>query len=169
MKKIGVLLLSVFSFSLMAFAAEPKFGYVDLQKAIQSTSIGKKAKAELEGEFNKRKKDIEAKQAEIKKMGEELEKKKAVLSEEAMQKKQAELQEEMMKYQEMVGKNQLEIQKKERDLTSPILEKMKNILDKVAKADGYSVIFEKNEQSILWIKPEFNLTEKLVQEFEKVK
>jgi len=152
-----------------AMAAEAKFGYVDLQKAIQSTSAGKKAKTELETEFNKRKKDIEAKQTDIKKMGEDLEKKKGVLSEEAMQKKQAEIQEEMMKYQELVGKNQVEIQKKERDLTGPILEKMKTILDKVAKSDGYSVIFEKNEQSVLWIKAEFNLTDKLVQEFEKAK
>lgn len=152
-----------------ASAAEIKLGYVDLQKAIQSTSAGKKAKSELETEYNKRKKDIEAKQADIKKMGEDLEKKKGVLSDEAMQKKQAEIQEEMMKYQELVGKNQIEIQKKQADLTGPILEKMKTILDKIAKADGYSVIFEKNEQSILWIKSEYNITDRLVQEFEKSK
>ncbi len=75
----------------------------------------------------------------------------------------------MMKYQELVGKNQVEIQKKQNDLTAPILEKMKNILDKVAKAEGYAVILEKNEQSVLWIKAEFNITDKLVQEFEKTK
>lgn len=169
MKKILIIAGAILSFGLKSIAAEAKFGYVDLQKAIQSTNVGKKAKTELEAEFNKRKKDIETKQADIKKMGEDLEKKKGVLSDEAMQKKQAEIQEEMMKYQELVGKNQLEIQKKERDLTGPILEKMKTILDKVAKADGYSVIFEKNEQSILWIKSEFNITDKLVQEFEKTK
>lgn len=150
-------------------AADTKFGYVDLQKAIQSTTTGKKAKAELEAEFNKRKKDMEAKQADIKKMNEDLEKKKGVLSDEAMQKKQAEIQEEMMKLQELYGKNQMEIQKKQNELTNPILEKMKNVLDKIAKNDGYSVIFEKNEQSVLWIKSEYNLTDKLVQEFEKTK
>lgn len=154
---------------MMVHASEAKFGYVDLQKAIQSTSVGKKAKSELEAEFNKRKKDIESRQADIKKMGEDLEKKKGVLSDEAMQKKQAEIQEEMMKYQELVGKNQMEIQKKERDLTNPILEKMRDVLDKIAKADGYSVIFEKNEQNVLWIKSEYNLTDKLVKEFEKTK
>ncbi len=170
MKKMGLVLISLMiSAGLNTFAADTKFAYVDLQKAIQSTSAGKKAKAELEAEFNKRKKDIEAKQTDIKKMGEDLEKKKGVLSDEAMQKKQAEIQEEMMKYQELVGKNQVEIQKKQNDLTSPILEKMKNILDKVAKAEGYAVIFEKNEQSVLWIKAEFNITDKLVQEFEKTK
>lgn len=170
MKKMGLVLMSfMISAGLNTFGADTKFAYVDLQKAIQSTNAGKKAKAELESEFNKRKKDIEAKQTDIKKMGEDLEKKKGVLSDEAMQKKQAEIQEEMMKYQELVGKNQVEIQKKQNDLTAPILEKMKNILDKVAKAEGYAVIFEKNEQSVLWIKAEFNITDKLVQEFEKTK
>ncbi len=171
MKKMGMMLVGfMVSLGLNAgAAADAKFAYVDLQKAIQSTTAGKKAKTELEAEFNKRKKDIEAKQADIKKMGEDLEKKKGVLSDEALQKKQAEIQEEMMRYQELVGKNQVEIQKKERDLTAPILDKMKNILDKVAKTEGYSVIFEKNEQSVLWIKAEYNLTDKLVQEFEKTK
>lgn len=170
MKKMGLVLMSLMiASSLNIFAADTKFAYVDLQKAIQSTTAGKKAKAELEAEFNKRKKDIEAKQADIKKMGEDLEKKKGVLSDEAMQKKQAEIQEEMMKYQELVGKNQVEIQKKQNDLTAPILEKMKNILDKVAKAEGYTVVLEKNEQSVLWIKAEYNITDKLVQEFEKTK
>lgn len=153
----------------VAAQAEVKIGYIDLQKAIQSTSAGKKAKTELESEFNKRKKDIETKEADIKKMTEDLEKKKAVLSEEAMQKKQVEVQEEMMKYRELVGKNQVEIQKKERDLTSPILEKMRTIIDKMAKNDSYTVILEKNEQSVLWVKGEIDITEKVVSEFEKQK
>ncbi len=170
MKKIGMLFVGLFLVAgIAAHAADTKFGYVDLQKAIQSTTAGKKAKAELEADFNKRKKDMEAKQADIKKMNEDLEKKKGVLSDEAMQKKQAEIQEEMMKLQELYGKNQMEIQKKQNELTNPILEKMKNVLDKISKNDGYSVIFEKNEQSVLWIKAEYNLTDKLVQEFEKTK
>jgi outer membrane protein len=162
---IGLLVMG----SLAAQSAEIKIGYIDLQKAIQTTSAGKKAKAELESEFNKRKKDIEGKESDIKKMTEDMEKKKAVLSEEAMQKKQMEVQEEMMKYRELVGKNQVEIQKKERDLTAPILEKMRTIIDKMAKNDSYTVILEKNEQSVLWVKGDIDITEKVVAEFEKQK
>lgn len=169
MRVFSMVTAGVFGLAMSAQAIESKFGYVDLQKAIQSTALGKKAKTELEGEFNKRKKEIEAKQADIKKMGEDLEKKKAVLSEDSLHKKQSEIQEEMLKYQEMVGKNQMEIQKKQQDLTAPILEKMRLTLDKMAKTEGYSMIFEKNEQSVLWVKAEFDLTEKLVQEFEKTK
>lgn len=148
--------------------AEAKIGIVDMQKAIQSTGVGKKAKAELEGEFNKKKMELEKKESDLKKMGEDLEKKKSVLSEEALGKKQAEFQEEMLKYREVVGKSQVEIQKKERELTAPILEKMKKVIAKLAKDKGYSVILE-NSPMVLYSTPESDLTGEVIKAFEKEK
>src|ERR1700687_4885209 len=128
MKKQMMTLASVILAASLSHAAESKIGYVDMQKAIQATDAGKKAKTELEGEFNKKKKELEKKEADLKKMGEDLERKKAVLSEEVLGKKQAEFQEEMMKYRETVGKSQEEIRKKEQELTQPILDKMKTVI-----------------------------------------
>jgi outer membrane protein len=154
----------------MNFAqAETRVGYIDMQKAIQSTSTGKKAKSELEGEFNKKKKELEKKEADLKKMGEDLEKKKTVLSEEVLNKKQSEFQEEMMKYRELVGKSQLDIQKKERDLTSPILDKMKSIITKVAKDKKFSMILEKTEQNVLFAEADVDITDDVVKAYEKEK
>lgn len=150
-------------------AAEVKIGYVDLQKAIQETSAGKKAKAELEKDFNKRKKDLEKMEADLKKMGEDLEKKAMVLSDDIRGKKQAEFQQEMMKYREAVSKNQLEIQKKERDLTLPIIKKLREVIEDIAKKDGYTMVLEKAEQSVLWAKQEADLTDDVVKAFEKKK
>jgi outer membrane protein len=166
MKKVIVLLGSLLIAS--AGHAETKIGLVDMQKAIQSTSAGKKAKSELEGEFNKKKKELEGKEAELKKIGEDLEKKKSVMSEEALGKKQAEFQEEMLKYRDVVGKSQVEIQKKERDLTAPILDKMKKVIAKLAKEKGYSVIMESN-QTVLFSTPDGDLTDDVVKAFEKEK
>jgi outer membrane protein len=148
--------------------ADTKIGFVDMQKAIQATAAGKKAKTELEGDFNKKKKDLEKKEADLKKMGEDLEKKKSVMSEEALGKKQAEFQEEMMKYRDVVGKSQVEIQKKERELTAPILEKMKKAIAKLAKDKGYSLILE-NSQMVLFATSESDLTDEVVKAFEKEK
>lgn len=148
--------------------AEFKVGYVDMQKAIQSTTAGKKAKTELEGEFNKKKKELEKKEADLKKMGEDLEKKKSVLSEEALGKKQAEFQDEMLKYRDVVGKSQVEIQKKERELTAPILEKMKKVIAKLAKDKSYGLVIE-NSQMVLYATPEADLTEEVIKAFEKEK
>lgn len=166
MKKL-IVALSVLAAAGIA-KADTKIGTVDMQKAIQTTSAGKKAKTELEGEFNKKKKDLEKKEADLKKMGEDLEKKKSVLSEEALGKKQAEFQEEMLKYRDVVGKSQMEIQKKERELTAPILEKMKKVIAKLAKDKGYSMVIE-NTQMILYTDGTGDLTNDVVTAFEKEK
>ena len=47
------LVLALFGFSSIASAT--KIGVIDMQKAIQETAQGKKAKKELEDEFNKMK------------------------------------------------------------------------------------------------------------------
>lgn len=167
MKK-SLLVLSLLITASMAQAADAKVGFVDMQKAIQTTSAGKKAKAELEGEFNKKKKELEKKEADLKKMGEDLEKKKSVLSEEALGKKQAEFQAEMMNYREIVGKSQLDIQKKERDLTAPILEKMRKVIANLAKEKGYTMVIE-NSQMVLYATPDADMTEEVIKAYEKQK
>lgn len=166
MKKMLIVLSMLLTASLAL--AEAKVGFVDMQKAIQSTTAGKKAKTELETEFNKKKKELEKKEADLKKMGEDLEKKKSVLSEEALGKKQAEFQEEMLKYRDVVGKSQIEIQKKERELTAPILDKMKKVISKLAKEKGYTMVIE-NSQMVLYATAEADLTEEVIKAFEKEK
>ena len=101
-------------------------------------------------------------------MGEDLEKKRSVLSEEVLGKKQAEMQEEMMKYRESLNKNQMEIQKKEQDLTRPILEKMRKVISEAAKAGGYTVVLE-NSAVVLFAEPTSDLTDQVIKAFEKAK
>lgn len=148
-------------------SAEIKIGYIDMQKAIQDTSTGKKAKVELEGEFNKKKKDLEKKEADLKKMNDDLEKKSMVLTDDVKAQRQQELQAEMMKYRELVARSQQDIQKRERDLTVPIVEKLRSILDGIAKKESYTVVLEKSENSVMWADKQIDLTERIVKDYEK--
>ncbi len=149
--------------------AQSKVGYVDVQKAIQATAAGKKAKDVLDVEYGKRKKDLDKKKADIEKMGQDLDKKKTVLSEEVMNKKQMELQEEMMRFQKVVAENQLEIQKKEKELVEPIIQKMKKTIEKVAQEKGYSLVIEKGAQNVLFAQKDADLTDDVIKAFEKEK
>lgn len=150
-------------------AEEMKMGFIDMQKAIQETAAGKKAKKDLEDEFNKKKKELEKKEADLKKMNDDLEKKSLVLTDEVKQKKAQELQAEMIKYREVVAKSQMEIQKKERDLTAPIVTKLREIVDDIAKKEGYTMVLEKSEQSVLWAKKDLDLTDRVIKEADKKK
>lgn len=172
MKRLTTVIMMIFcAFSLSAMAADApaptKMGYVDLQKAIQETSTGKKAKKDLETEFNKKKKELEKKEADLKKMSEDFEKKSMVLSDELKMQKQGELQQEMLKYRELVGKSQMEIQKRERELTMPIVEKLHSIISDIAKKEGYAFVLEKNEQSVLYADKSLDLTDRILKEYEK--
>ncbi|HMN67934.1 MAG TPA: OmpH family outer membrane protein [Bdellovibrionales bacterium] len=155
--------------SLPAFAADIKIGYIDMQKAIQETAAGKKAKKELEDEFNKKKKDLEKKEADIKKMHEDFEKRSMAMNEEARSKKQSEIRMEMGKYQESAGKAQMDIQKRERDLTKPIVDKLRKIIDDMAKKEEFTVILEKAENSVMWAKKEIDLTERVIKAYDSGK
>ena|SRR5690606_30466510 len=149
--------------------ADVKIGYVDMQKAIQSTKAGKQAKKSLEAEFEKRKKSLQKKEGELKKMGEELEKKAMVLSDDVRAKKQKEFQENMMEFQQTVQKNQQEIQQQERKLTEPILKKLQTVIEDMAKKDKYTVILEKRENGVLWAQKDLDITEQVVKAFESKK
>jgi outer membrane protein len=153
----------------MAEAESVKIGYIDMQKAIQTTEAGKKAKKELESEFNAKKKELQEKEKDLKKLSEDLEKKSMVLSDEVKQKKQLEFQEEMIKYRDLVGKSQLAIQERERNLTQPILEKLRSIIGDIGEKEAYTVILEKAENSVLWAKKKIDLTDRVVGEFNKKK
>ena len=166
-------LVAMFAFgSGVAFAAptvasDVRIGTVDMQKALQSVEEGKKARGKLETAFNSKKKELQKEEASIKKMHDELQKQSLVMNEKARAKKQAELQQRILKFQERTAKSQMEIQKKERDLTAPILSRLRDVISKVAKEKKYTVVLEKNENSVLYSLPKDDLTAEVVKRYNK--
>ena len=159
--------LSVGLFSNAAVAAEFKVGVVDMQKAIQTSSAGKKAKKEVEGDFEKKKKDLKKKEDDLKKRVEEFEKKQAVLSDKVRQEQQVDLQKDMMQFREEVSKSQVTIQQRERELTKPILEKLQKVILEIAKEKDFSIVLEKAEQSVMFAKTELDITDEVIKRADK--
>jgi outer membrane protein len=149
-------------------AEEQKIGTVDMQRALQSVEAGKKAKSQLEKEFNAKKKEVQTEEAAIRKMGEELEKQSLVMNEEAKNKKRGELQQRIMKLQEGTQRSQAELQQRERDLTKPIIDKLRDIISDIAKSKGYSVILERNENTVLFSQDKDDLTQLVIDSFNKL-
>jgi len=150
-------------------SADVKIGTVDMQKALQTVDAGKKARSELEKEFNKKKAELQKEEASIKKMHDEFQKQRSVLSDQASAKKQAEIQQRIMKFQEETGKSQMEIQSKEQQLTEPIVVKLKEILEGLAKSKGYTVVLEKSGNTVLYSPDTDDLTGELISAYNKKK
>jgi len=149
----------------MAAAEDFRIGVVDMQKALQTIEAGKSAKAQLEKEFNERKKTLQSEEASIRKLTEEFKKQSMVLSDEAKAKKQQELQERIMKYQEMTARSQQEIQGKEQQLTEPLIRKLKDLIGEIAKKKNYNVVLEKNENTVLYFEDKDEITGEVIKMF----
>ncbi len=150
-----------------AHAEELKIGTVNMQKALQSVDAGKKAKAQLEKEFNAKKKDLQNEEANLRKITEDFKKQQMVMNDDARAKKQGEIQERIMKYQEATQKSQMEIQQKEHELTEPILNKLRGVITELAKNKGYSIVLERNENMVLYSPEKDDLTEDVITAYNK--
>lgn len=164
--RIAVLAITFF-LSLSAFA-QVKMGFVDLQKAVQSTTAGKKARTELDADFARRKRDLDRQEMDLRRQDQDLQKKRPAMSESVYRKQLIELEKQVSQFRDQTLRTQMEFQKKELELTTPILEKMRKTISRVGKENGYTVVMELTSQ-VLYSPESDDLTEKIAREFEKEK
>jgi outer membrane protein len=162
-----VLAGSLWAVGAVAAPSEVKIGVVDVPKAIQATKEGQKIKKDLETDYNKRKADLEKKAKDIQQMQADFEKKSLVLSDEARAKKGQAIEEEKMHYMELRDKNLQDLAKKDRELSQPMIKKLNEVISEIAKKDGFTAIFHKNDQNLVWASSEIDITEKVIQALEK--
>ena len=144
MRKIVLLLfiISVLPVSLQA-ADSFKFGSVDLQKALDESETGKKAKSDLESLRASKQALIDEKGKAVDKLKGDIEKQASVLSAEARKTKEDELEKVVREYQRIVQDSQAELKKKEADLTNTIIREIVEIIEKIGTEEGYTFIIEK--------------------------
>lgn len=165
MKSLGIIFgMMSMSFVSVAKAEEAKitFAVVDMQKSLQTVEAGKKAKAQLEKDFNTKKKMLTDEEGAIRKLTEEFKKQSLVMNEEAKGKKQQEIQERIMKFQESTARSQSEIQQKESELTAPIVKNLRDLIKEVASKKGVTLVLDKNEANVLFSADSLDLTNEIV-------
>lgn len=170
MKKINFLILAavaVFSMAVSA-AEEGKLGYINVEKAVDSTGDGKKANEELQKVFKQRQDELKKKEEDLRTKRDDLQKKEMVLSDQVKLRKQMELEKEIVEFQKQGMQYQQEIQKKEFDMKKPILDSVQKIIEDMAKKENFTMILNA-KQGVVWAKAEIDITQKVVDEYEKTK
>lgn len=165
MKSLSVLLICLGMFNLQQARAETTIGVVDMAKALETVEAGKEVKTQLQGDFNAKKKELQAEEGSIRKATDEFKKQSLVMNDEARAKRQNELQERIMKFQEKTSKAQVEIQQKERELVQPIMTHLRGIVTEVGKQRGYNLVLDKNENNVLYSLEKDDLTSDVISKF----
>ena len=158
-------ILGVLSFLLVrgapAVASESKIAVVDVQHAVMATEDGIRAQATLKKDFDKRQQDLDAKQTELAKARDDIEKQSRVLSREALQKRTEDWQRRMVELQTVFVDYNKALQKKQGELTAPIIKKMMAVISRLAKKNGYEIILDK--QAAPYVRADLDLTEQVIQ------
>lgn len=155
------LLLSSSALVASADAAESKIAFVDVQRAVMTTEDGMRAQATMKKLFDKRQADLDAKQSELARAKDDIDKQSRVLSREALQKRMEDWQARMIKLQTDFVEYQKELAKKQGELTGPIIRKMKETIARLAKKNGYEAVLD--AQQAAYVRSDLDLTEQVIQ------
>ncbi len=159
------LTLAATGFSTRVHAQQLKIAVVDMQRAMNETEDGRKAKANLKKLFEERQKQLDKQQNDLKAMKETLEKQHDVLSREVFAKKAEEYQKAFSELQTTYMEFQKELGSKEGDLTKDIIERMQRIMRHVGQTEGYALVLERNEAGVIFVPSNYDLTDLLIQRY----
>jgi outer membrane protein len=145
--------------------AQVRIAVVDLQRALQETEDGRRAKARLKRLFKQRQEELDKRQTELKQLSEDLEKQGAVLSAEARQERVESLQKKALELQQLYVQYQRELAEKEAELTSQIIARMEQILRRIGQTENYTLIVERSEGGVVWTPTNLDLTDVVIQRY----
>ena len=163
-KTLVVLAFATSILATRALHAECKFAFVDLQRALEETDDGKKAKAKLKADFERKQKELDEKQDELKKMKDDLDKKLPLMKQEAAQAEQKKLQDRVVELQQTYMRLQQDLAKKEQEATGGIFKKLQMSVGSIADREKLCMVFEKNS-SVVWGQPSLDITNEVIRSY----
>jgi outer membrane protein len=149
-------------------AQAQKIGYVDLQKALNLSAAGKEAKEKIKAKVQGYDVEVQGRQEELKKLKEDLEKQAMLLSEDARNAKERDYQQKVKDYQRFTKDIQETLQQTDADLTRQILESLLGVVQDVGKRDGYTLVLEKTESSLVYADESIDITDAVIKAFDKL-
>ena len=141
--------------------AEQKIAVVDVQRAVMQTEDGLRAQATLKKLFDSRQQELNKKQTDLQRQREDIDKQAKVLPKDALTKRIDEWQKQMMELQAIFLEYNKELEKKQKEMTDPIFEKVMGIVKRLASTEGFDVILDK--ATVAYVRTDLDLTDKAIQ------
>lgn len=158
-----VFLSLAFLLSSSAFAAvDFKVAVFNMQEAIQTVKEGKRARDTLKKDWEREQKKLKSKEAKIQKAMEEFKKQRLVMDEKARGAKEMEIRTQMAQLQREGMQAQQSFQKRDQELSKPILDKLRSTVAEVSKKKGYAMVLDSNENSVIYFQKANEITKEVI-------
>ena len=163
-KTLAAILLSLLVLATAAGAAaqQMKIGYVDLQRALNESDAGKRAKERFKTQVDKLQADLKKQKDQLDSLKDQLEKKASVMKEDDARDMQKDYEKKLRDFERNYKDSQGELQQKDNELTVELLKELQGVIEQFGKEGGYSIILEQSSSSVLYGSPELDLTEQII-------
>lgn len=157
------LLVSILILALpCAAAGAASLGYVDMQRVLEESTVGKKVQEELRKEFEPRAQELNKTEAEIRKMQESLSRESALMSSDQVKKKETGIKQRIESYQKDAAVLQQELAKVQQEKGRSVLAPAQKAVDAVSKQRKLSMVVERNLAGILFLDPALDITAEVI-------
>ena len=160
------LVLSVLFYSSPAIAAE-KTGFVDIREIMIKSDAGKKASEEFKKLYDRDRAKIQGQEATLKKLKDELEKQRTILTEIAMKEKEAAYQKKFRDYQLLVKDSNEELQARDQELSKKLIPEILKVVHAIGEREKYTLIIDIGTIPVAYYAKENDLTVRVTEEFNK--
>jgi len=145
-------------------AQDLKIGYVDVERILDSIPGKEEVRKILEEESNVWRAQAEEKMKELQQLREDYESQKLILSPEKKKSKEEEILLKEQEFNKLWADLQDKAQRRNAELTQPILEKAEKAINTIAERENYSLIFDSSVASIVFGVAEMDLTDDVIEE-----
>jgi outer membrane protein len=142
-----------------------KIGVVDLQRILDTSSVGKTAKAEISKRGEKMEADLKRKGEAIEELRKKLEREALVMSKEMRVEKEREVRININDFKSLQKKYMADFKQYEKGLVSRIQKEVLEIVAKIGKKEGFLLILEKREGGVMYSPNTIDITDKLIQQY----
>lgn len=163
----------IFSLLLMAVlvstgtaSAEGKIGFVNLQRAVGESVVGKAAMADFQKDVAKIRTEIEAEQKQLESLKDEIERKSVVMNEDEKRKLIREFEDKQIDFKRKVEETQVDLQARNQKIVSDLLQKLQQEILKLGTSGGYAAILDSGTAQVLYSDPASDVTDQVIKAFD---
>ena len=136
-----------------------KIGYVDLQRALNESEAGKKAKEDFKVQVDKLQAQLKRQKDEIDSLKDQLEKKSVMMKEDQRANLEDEYRRKLRDFERNYKDSQADLQKKDNELTGAIIKDLQEVIRDYGEREGYTLILEATSSAVLYGAKSADLTD----------
>jgi outer membrane protein len=163
-----LVILSVFFVGSQVLAAE-KTGFIDMREIMMKSDAGIKASEDFKKFYEKDRAKIQEREVELKKLKDDLDKQKTILTEAAMREKEAAYQKKFRDYQLLVKDINDELQRRDQEISRMLVPDILKVVQAIGEKGKYTMIIDVSTVPLAYHAKENDLTPQVIQEMNKTR